>query len=117
MSKEERKNIIPDIPESDGTISLTEFMNLDRKIVAPHRKVNWDAVLEDIIETGKPFSTTTIRQLANTHSYQGNPVNLYYSEIVRVITKWDRDETLEMMKRRRESDGRVFYYLIRRVEE
>ena len=110
---EKEGKVLDDKPslDEDGTISLRAFMDLGKKVMPHNRKVDWEGVLDDILDMGRPFSTRTIRTLASKHSIKGGPVSLYYSEITRVIAKWDRGDGLTLTKRYRD-DGRVFYYLL-----
>jgi len=97
------------------TMSIDDFKKLGVKAVAKNRKVDWDEVLKDILVERKPFSTTHLRKLAQKHAFEKDKrVDLYYSELTRVIAKWEQDKTLDVVKKVRESDKRVFYYVYRR---
>ncbi len=96
------------------TMPIEEFRTLGDKEIAKNQKVNWEAVLEDVLALRKPFNTTFLKTLAQKHSYRGDErISLYHSELVRVIDKWDRDKSLHVLTKIRESDNRRFYYVQR----
>lgn len=112
-SKEEQVEFMENFDAE--TMPLNEFLKLDKTEIARNKKVDWDAVLERLLKERKPFSTTYLKKVASECSYKEKGVILtfHYSELMRVIAKWDVDKTLKVTKRVRPSDSRVFYYVIR----
>ncbi len=95
-------------------MSLADFVKLDAKRVAKNRKVDWDDVLTELIRIGKPFTTTALRRIAKKHSLRTEPISFHYSELTRILGRWERDPDIAFQRRVRE-DGRVFYYVTRGV--
>jgi len=117
MSEKAKDDLTADEPDFDAifgdTMPIEAFRALDEKEVAKNRKVDWDAVLDEILQMRKPFNTTFLRKLAQKHSYRDERISMYHSELVRVIDKWDRNPNLQVLTKVRQSDNRRFYYIVR----
>ena len=142
LSKEDRKGINEDVDEEEedldnedsgvevrteeeiinfeidldpDTMPISDFLKLGTKELAKNRKVDWEEVLKQVLDERKPFSTAYLRKLAHIHRFNREEkiTSLHYSELMRIIDKWDRDKGLRVVKKVRERDSRVFYYIYR----